>query len=100
MVADAYPSKRVFILGPSHHVYFKGARLSPFSVYETPLGNVPVDRQSMHAPTSIFNIGWPLTAATDRLSETGIFKVMTTSIDEDEHSFEMHMPFLYKMSAP
>jgi hypothetical protein len=42
----------------------------------------------------------PLTAATDRLSETGVFKVMTTSIDEDEHSFEMHMPFLYKMSAP
>lgn len=39
-------SKRVFILGPSHHVYFQGARLTPFSVYETPLGNVPVDRES------------------------------------------------------
>lgn len=73
-------SKRVFILGPSHHVYFKGALLSGFSVYDTPLGDVPVDQET-----------------TDELMESGIFNKMSARVDEDEHSFEMHMPFLYKV---
>jgi len=79
---DLTISKRVFILGPSHHVYFKGGMLTPFHIYETPLGDVPVDRTT-----------------TDELNKTGIFKIMSKSIDEDEHSFEMHMPLVYKMTA-
>lgn len=86
-LAETYSSwdttgvKRLFILGPSHHVYFRGAQLTPFREYQTPLGNVPVDR-----------------LVVDDLHKTGIFEVMTKETDEDEHSFEMHMPFIYKMS--
>lgn len=79
---DVTGVKRVFILGPSHHVYFRGANLTQFAKYETPLGDVPVDVET-----------------TKKLYETGIFDYMSYSVDEDEHSFEMHMPFIYKMTC-
>jgi AmmeMemoRadiSam system protein B len=41
------PSKRVFILGPSHHVYLNGCALSKCTEYATPLGSLPLDRPSM-----------------------------------------------------
>ena len=40
-------SKRVFILGPSHHVYLDGCALSRCTEYATPLGSLPLDRPSM-----------------------------------------------------
>lgn len=55
--------------------------LSCFDNYETPLGVIPVD-----------------TDAIEKLKATGLFKMMTRKIDEDEHSFEMHAPFIYKVS--
>ncbi|CAN6620457.1 MEMO1 family protein Mho1p [Trichomonascus vanleenenianus] len=75
--------KRVFILGPSHHVYFTGARLTPFAQYETPLGDIPVDTDTVK----------------ELAKHKGLFKTMSMAVDEDEHSFEMHMPFIYKMAA-
>lgn len=36
--------KRVFILGPSHHVYLSGCALSAMQVYETPLYNLDIDQ--------------------------------------------------------
>ena len=39
-------SKRVFILGPSHHVYLDGCALSKCHEYETPVGNLPLDLDS------------------------------------------------------
>lgn len=78
---DVQGIKRVFILGPSHHVYFHGAKLTKFINYETPLGTVPVDVQTTRA-----------------LYDSGIFNFMSEQVDEDEHSFEMHMPFIYKMT--
>lgn len=39
-------SKRVFILGPSHHVYIDGCALSKCVEYATPLGALPLDRSS------------------------------------------------------
>lgn len=36
-------SKRVFLLGPSHHVYLSGIALSPFAAYGTPVGDIPLD---------------------------------------------------------
>lgn len=74
--------KRVFILGPSHHVFFRGGQLTAFSNYETPLGDIPVDVDMVQ-----------------ELQKTGIFGTMSATTDEDEHSFEMHMPFIYKMGA-
>src|SRR5258708_20119299 len=40
-------SKRVFILGPSQHVYLDGCALSKCTEYATPLGALPLDRSSM-----------------------------------------------------
>lgn len=79
---DVTNIKRVFILGPSHHVFFRGARLTKFAHYETPIGTVPVDVDT-----------------TAELSDTGLFDKMSAQTDEDEHSFEMHMPFLYKVAS-
>jgi len=43
-------SARVFILGPSHHVYLDGCALSACSTYETPIGSLDLDldRSSFH----------------------------------------------------
>lgn len=39
-------SKRVFILGPSHHYYLRGCALSNCTEYQTPVGNLPIDVES------------------------------------------------------
>jgi len=39
-------SKRVFVLGPSHHVYMDGCALPTVSEYATPIGNLPLDLAS------------------------------------------------------
>ena len=49
-------SKRVFILGPSHHVYLSGCALSPTTHYETPLYNLTID-QAGEAVTQCRNGG-------------------------------------------
>lgn len=38
--------ERVFILGPSHHVYLTGCALSRCTEYATPLGSLPLDLAS------------------------------------------------------
>lgn len=72
--------KRVFLLGPSHHHYLSKAALSRCTHYGTPLGNLPVDRDT-----------------TAELYKAGLFEWMSQSIDEDEHSLEMHLPYIFKM---
>ncbi|KAF9578278.1 hypothetical protein BGW38_006009, partial [Lunasporangiospora selenospora] len=72
--------KRVFILGPSHHYYLPTCALSRCAKYETPLGDLVVDQEVNKA-----------------LSKTGQFEQMTQSADEDEHSLEMHLPYVYKV---
>ena len=69
--------KRVFVLGPSHHVYLKGCALPGLDTYATPLGDIPVDKGTLEA-----------------LYATGQFEQMRQSVDEDEHSIEMHLPYL------
>lgn len=39
-------SKRVFLLGPSHHVYLDGCALSRCSTYATPIGDISLDLDS------------------------------------------------------
>lgn len=82
-VWDTNGAETVFILGPSHHVYFKNfAMVSDFDFYDTPLGKLPVDREKTQQLCELSHGGKP------------IFKVMDDEIDEDEHSFEMHCPFI------
>ncbi|TDL28485.1 UPF0103-domain-containing protein [Rickenella mellea] len=77
---DTSGIKRVFILGPAHHVYMDGCALSTFQYYDTPLGSLPLDRSTIA-----------------ELRETGYFSDMDAGTDEDEHSIEMHLPYVRKI---
>ncbi|CAM1308751.1 MEMO1 (predicted) [Pycnogonum litorale] len=72
--------KRVFVLGPSHHVRLSGCALSSAVKYQTPFYNLNVDR-------NIY----------DELYATTSFQTMNLATDEDEHSIEMHLPFIAKI---
>ncbi|KAI0051684.1 UPF0103-domain-containing protein [Auriscalpium vulgare] len=72
--------KRVFILGPSHHVYLDGCALSKCTAYATPLGSLPLDLDTIA-----------------ELRATGKFAQMSPDTDEDEHSIEMHLPYVRKV---
>ncbi|ABN67678.2 predicted protein [Scheffersomyces stipitis CBS 6054] len=93
-VWDTSKVKRIFMLGPSHHVYFKNSvMVSQFEWYETPFGNIPVDTETIEKllHTKPQSHGHSLTHAKD-----SVFKYMSEEMDEDEHSFEMHAPFIYQ----
>ncbi|XP_020894953.1 protein MEMO1 [Exaiptasia diaphana] len=72
--------KRVFILGPSHHVNLNGCDLTGCSYYSTPFYDLEVDK-----------------AVNDELWRTGHFDRMTKSTDENEHSIELHLPYIAKV---
>ncbi|GAB0087474.1 MEMO1 [Sergentomyia squamirostris] len=72
--------KRVFILGPSHYVRIKGCALTACTTYKTPLYDLIVDR-----------------AVNEELNETQQFQCMDLKTDEDEHSIEMHLPYVAKV---
>ncbi|KAF8591887.1 UPF0103-domain-containing protein [Ramaria rubella] len=77
---DPIGIKRVFILGPSHHVYMDGCALSTLSEYSTPIGNLPLDLDTIA-----------------QLRATEMFTDMSVGTDEDEHSIEMHLPYIRKI---
>jgi len=37
--------KRVIVIGPSHKVYFEGASIALYDEYQTPFGNIPIDKR-------------------------------------------------------
>ncbi|XP_061766572.1 protein MEMO1 isoform X1 [Nerophis ophidion] len=76
---DPSVTRRVFILGPSHHVPLSRCALSPADVYRTPLYDLRID-QKVYAD----------------LWKTGLFERMSMQTDEDEHSIEMHLPYTAK----
>ena len=69
-------TRRVFILAPSHRVYFGGAAVPSVSFFETPLGAVPVD-----------------TEVTYDLAEHAEI-LMDDRPHEAEHAVEIQIPFL------
>jgi len=77
---DTLNINRVFILGPSHHYYLQGCALSKCTEYETPVGNLPIDVETVK-----------------ELKATGEFDSMSLQADEDEHSIEMHLPYVRKI---
>ncbi|KAM0717276.1 hypothetical protein Q7P37_007128 [Cladosporium fusiforme] len=77
---DVRNAKRVFLLGPSHKLYLEKAALTRCTHYGTPLGDLPVD-----------------TETTTELHESGLFQYMSQDVDENEHSLEMHLPYIYKI---
>ncbi|EGD72713.1 MEMO1 protein [Salpingoeca rosetta] len=72
--------RRVFVLGPSHHVYIQGCALTSTTTYDTPIGNLKIDRDT-----------------NKDLEATGQFEHMDIQTDEDEHSIEMHLPYVAKV---
>ncbi|KAJ7492571.1 MEMO1 family [Mycena latifolia] len=77
---DTTGIKCVFVLGPSHHVYLDGCALSGCKQYATPLGNLPLDLDTIQ-----------------ELKATGMFENLDIKADEDEHSLEMHLPYIRKV---
>ena len=72
--------KRVFIVGPSHHIRLSGCALSSVSTYKTPLYDLRIDQDIYR-----------------ELYETEVFEEMSLQTDEDEHSIEMHLPYVAKV---
>lgn len=73
-------SKRVFLLFPSHHYYLSGAATTGCDKYATPIGDLTID-----------------TALVRQIQEEWGLEVMKRDVDEDEHSSEMHLPYIFKM---
>lgn len=73
-------SKRVFILGPSHHVSLSGCALTTADTYQTPLYNLKIDKD-----------------LNQELMQSKLFEQMSMKADEDEHSIEMHLPYVAKV---
>lgn len=71
---------RVFILGPSHAFHLGGCALSKCETYETPLGNLTLDREVI-----------------EDLYKTKQFEYLQPRRDQGEHSIEMHLPYVYKV---
>ena len=44
MTEDLKNIKNIFVLGPSHQIYFKGARVGQCDLIQTPFGNLESDR--------------------------------------------------------
>ena len=68
--------KRIIVIGPSHHHYFKGISGSYYEYYETPCGPLEIDSAYLFALAKQFNIGFEPKA------------------HQKEHSTEVQMPFL------
>lgn len=70
---------RVVLIGPSHHAAFRGLAVSRARVFTTPLGQIPIDQQSIQA----------------------VLKLPFVEIIEQahayEHSLEVQLPFLQEV---
>ena len=73
--------KRVYVFGPSHYLSSKKCILSVASSLETPLGQLLVDQKEIET----------------LLKETGFTKWNSLQEEEEEHSIEMHLPFVYRI---
>jgi len=69
-------TKRLIVIGPSHHHYFKGISGSYYAQYETPCGDLSIDSAYLFALAKQFKIGFEPTA------------------HEKEHSTEVQFPFI------
>jgi AmmeMemoRadiSam system protein B/AmmeMemoRadiSam system protein A len=70
---------RVILLGPAHRMYVEGIALASSTHFATPLGNVEIDTQAM------------------LLLKKYPFVKYIDAAHEQEHSLEVHIPFLQKI---
>ena len=70
----------MFLLGPCHRAYLQKCGLTSKKQYQTPLGNLTIDQDIIHS-----------------LSQSGQFLTVDPKDEENEHSLELHLPFIYKL---
>ena len=68
--------KRIIVIGPSHHYYFKGISGSYYETYETPCGETKIDSANLFALAKQFDISFEPKA------------------HAKEHSTEVQLPFI------
>jgi AmmeMemoRadiSam system protein B/AmmeMemoRadiSam system protein A len=68
--------RRVVLLGPTHHVHFRGLAATSADAYATPLGTIPLDRQAI-----------------ERALESDHVQTLDAA-HLREHSLEVQLPFL------
>ena len=68
---------RAVVMAPSHRVAFRGAALSTFDYYRTPLGDIPIDTEAVKGLVERY--GWAV-------ADPRPFEV--------EHALEVELPFL------
>ncbi|MFA9461149.1 AmmeMemoRadiSam system protein B [Thiohalorhabdus methylotrophus] len=73
--------RRVVLLGPSHHVPFRGLAASSADAFRTPLGRIPLDTEGVRAA----------------LRQSGVQTL--DAAHGREHSLEAQLPFLQRMLA-
>ncbi len=69
-------AKRIVVIGPSHHHYFKGISGSYYETYETPCGELEIDSAYLFALAKQFDIGFQ------------------PKVHNKEHSTEVQFPFI------
>lgn len=70
------PVDTVVVIGPSHHVSFKGISITDDDTYETPLGDIPIDTNLVQYIKNEFD-------------------VVSYPLAHSEHSTEVQMPFIH-----
>ena len=82
-------------------MYISGCALSPSSHYETPLYRLTIDQNSEWREGGrererelLPCVSCPPVYA--ELLSTGLFERMSQTVDEEEHSIEMHLPYVAK----
>ncbi|KAK5092451.1 hypothetical protein LTR70_005412 [Exophiala xenobiotica] len=87
---DLSKARRVFILHPSHHYHLRTAALPTVRGYRTPLSDepLPLDLETIE---ELSNLSIP--AGNQNVK----FSTISKSVDEDEHSAEMQLPYLHRL---
>jgi AmmeMemoRadiSam system protein B len=84
VAASAYASlnpirhkiKRVILLGPAHRVYIRGLALSSATSFATPLGEIEIDQDAVNLISELPQVS------------------LSDAAHREEHSLEVHLPFL------
>jgi len=71
------------VIAPMHHPYREALITSAHAAYETPLGNIPVDRQALEE--------------LDQMLKASLGLGLTAAAYDPEHSLEIELPFLQRV---
>ena len=71
--------RRVVLLGPTHRVAINGLAVPSCQAFETPLGEVPVDREAVASLADLPQV------------------IVSDSAHEQEHSLEVQLPFIIEV---